>query len=127
MLIKYKKININGKIGHVMYIDNIKVATGSVESKSVAKQMFDNNIKSIIDQLNVLLNVEIGNIQEFIKKEEKVEIGRHIMNMSCRNNKCVNYFEDMCLCGKILFLNESGECECFEAGVNDSYKELEDK
>lgn len=68
MLIKYKKVQLGNNIGHIMYLDNIKIATGSVESKAEAKKMFDNNIKSIIEQLKVLLSVEIGNIQE---QEEK--------------------------------------------------------
>ena len=51
----------------------------------------------------------------------ETEPGRQIMNLSCKNNKCANYFEDLCLYGGILFLDEDGKCECFKEGKNDAY------
>ena len=54
--------------------------------------------------------------------KQKIEIGRHIMNISCNNDKCINYFEDICLYGKILFLDECGKCECFKTGKNYAYE-----
>lgn len=44
----------------------------------------------------------------------------------CRNSKCINYFEDSCipnLNGEMTIINESGECERFEFGINEGYKQ----
>ena len=48
------------------------------------------------------------------------------MFVHCRNSKCVNYYEDGCmrdLNGKMVVLNEDGQCEDYKAGVNDAYRE----
>jgi len=67
---------------------------------------------------------------DFLCNSYETESGRQIMNLTCKNDKCINYFEDLCLYGGILFLDEDGKCESFKAGKNDSYdntKELEEK
>lgn len=64
MLINYKKINTMDKVGHIMYLEKIIISGSSVKSKLEAKEDFDKNIKTIINELNILLNVEIGNIRD---------------------------------------------------------------
>ncbi|NHI48066.1 hypothetical protein FDE94_09315 [Clostridium botulinum] len=45
--------------------------------------------------------------------------------LSCSNTNCKNYYEHMCLKewreNQVMFLNENGQCEHFEKGVNDTY------
>lgn len=43
-------------------------------------------------------------------------------NICCRNDKCIHYFENMCLMqDKLVHLNEYGKCESFKVGLNDLY------
>jgi len=48
------------------------------------------------------------------------------MFLHCRNTKCKKYWEDSCtdsLENTLVVINEFGECENFEEGVSDYYKE----
>lgn len=36
-------------------------------------------------------------------------------NICCRNNKCIHYFENMCILqDKLIHLSEDGKCESFK-------------
>jgi hypothetical protein len=46
------------------------------------------------------------------------------MFIDCRNNKCVNYWEDSCvknLYNEAVIFDEDGRCETFRAGINEFY------
>lgn len=46
------------------------------------------------------------------------------INMTCWNSNCKHYFEDLCmknLSEEHIHINENGNCETFEHGINEGY------
>lgn len=46
------------------------------------------------------------------------------INMMCMNHKCKHYFEDNCIRNineERIEINENGQCETFEEGINEWY------
>lgn len=59
-----------------------------------------------------------------------MQIGSESMaiNICCMNDKCKYYFEQMCeknVNEEFMVIGESGQCEAFEEGKSDWYKESE--